>query len=130
MMAGTGRDTAQAGAVSNWMVQMLAVLAIVGLVVFETVALAVTAVSVDDAAREVARAARDQYRAEQSLDRTAAVADEVAEVHGATVTSLETNGDELIVTLEKRANTLLAHRIGPLAERVTPSATRRVALRP
>jgi hypothetical protein len=118
------------GAVSNWFVQMLIVVVIVGLIIYEAVALAFTTVRVDDLAREVARSARDEYRSEQSLDSARTRAEELAADRDARVVRLETNGDVLIVTLEKDANTLLVHRIPPLADRLTPSATRRADLRP
>lgn len=124
------RGRGERGDVSNWLVQMLVVLSIVGLVAYEAVALGITAVSVDDAAREVARAARDEYRAEASLDRAEAVAERVADTHGAVVVAVDIDEDELTVRLEKRARTVLVHRIGPLADRVTPTATRRADLRP
>ncbi len=135
---GPGRTTAlgmrihggERGEISSWLLQLLAVLGVVGLIVYELVALGITAVRVDEAAREVARTARDEYRASSSLDRTEDVAEEAARTHGATVTAVEIDQDALSVTLEKRAGTVLAHRIGPLAERVTPSATRRAGLRP
>lgn len=120
----------QTGEVSSWLLQLVVVLAIVGLIVYELVALGMTTVRVDEVAREVARTARDEYRAASSLDRAEAVAQEAAELHGATLIAVETDQDAISVTLEKQASTLLVHRIGPLAERVTPSATRSARLRP
>lgn len=120
----------QRGEISNWLVQMLVVLAIVGLVVYEAVALGFAAVQVDELAREVARVARDEYRAEESLTRARAVAEETAGDEEATVTSFDADEDSLSVTIEKPANTLVVHRIGPLADRLTPSATRRADLQP
>lgn len=117
------------GAASNSLVQLLVMLAVVGLVAYEAVALGVGYVSVDNAAREVAREARDEYRAEQSLDQVRATAEDAARDHSATVVTLETHDDELSVTLEKGANTLVVHRIGPLADRWTPTATRTAPLR-
>lgn len=123
-----GRD--QDGEVSSWLLQLVVLLAVVGLVGYELVALGMTTVRVDEVALEVARTARDEYRAASSLDRAEAVAQEAAETHGATLIAVETDEDALSVTLEKQANTLLVHRIGPLAERVTPAATRSARLRP
>jgi hypothetical protein len=120
----------EGGEISNWLIQLMVVMGVVGLVLYEIVALGVTTVQVDEVAREVARAARDEYLAASSLDRAEAVAGEAAEMHGATLIAVEIDQDELSVTLEKRANTVLVHRIGPLADRVTPSATRRAGLRP
>lgn len=122
--------TGQRGEISNWLVQMLVVLAVVGLIVYEAVALGLAAVQVDELAREVARVARDEYRAEESLTRARAVAEETAGDEEATVTSFDAAEGSLSVTIEKQANTLVVHRIGPLADRLTPSATRRADLQP
>lgn len=123
---GTARER---GEISNWLTQMLVVLAVVGLVVYEAVALAFTTVQLDDLAREVAPAARDEYRAEQSIRAAREVGEQLAGEEGATVASLEIVDDEILVRLEKDARTLLVHRIGPLADRLTPSATRGAELR-
>lgn len=120
----------QRGEVSSWLLQLLIVVAIVGLVVYEAVALGLATVQIDDLAREVARDARDEYRAEQSIEAARDVADDAAAEGEATVVRLQTGDEALTVTLEKDARTLIVHRIGPLAERLTPSATRRVDLRP
>ena len=122
--------TDQRGAVSNWFVQLLVIVLVVGLIIYEAVALAFTTVRVDDLAREVARTARDEYRSEQSLDGARARAEELAADREATVVRLDTEGDVLTVTIEKQANTLIVHRIPPLADRLTPTATRRADLQP
>ena len=130
MIVARRAHTGQRGAVSNWFVQLLIVVLVVGLIIYEAVALAFTTVRVDDLAREVARTARDEYRSEQSLDGARARAEELAADQQATVVRLDTDGEALTVTLEKQANTLVVHRIPPLAERLTPTATRRAALQP
>lgn len=121
---------AERGDISNWLTQLLVVLAVVGLVIYEVVAVGVTTVSVDDAAREVARAARDTYRSEESLEGATETAEAVAGLRDATVTSVEVEGEELSVTLEKQAGTLVMHRIGPLEGVTTRSSTTQVNLRP
>jgi hypothetical protein len=127
---GARAHTDQRGAISNWFVQILIVIAVVGLIIYEAVALGFTTVRVDDLAREVAREARDEYRSEQSLDSARARAEELAADREATVVRVDVDGDVLTVTLEMDANTLLVHRIPPLADRLTPTATRRADLRP
>ena len=130
MSVGRRVHTNERGAVSNWFVQMLIVIVVVGLIIYEAVALAFATVRVDDLAREVARAARDEYRSEQSLDSARARVEELVADREATVVRVDTDGDVLTVTLEKHANTLIVHRIPPLADRLTPTATRRADLRP
>ncbi len=116
------------GEISSWLAQLLVVVTVVALVIYEAVALAFAAVQVDDLARDVARSARDEYRTEQSLVRAQAVAEETAGAHDAIVTDVQADGDSLRVTIERSANTLVVHRIGPLADRLTPTATREADL--
>lgn len=116
------------GEISSWFTQLLVVLVVVGLVIYEAVALAFAAVQVDDVAREVARVARDEYRAEQSLNRARTLAEEAAGDQEASVVDLDTDGTVLRVTVARSARTLVVHRIDPLAERLTPTATREADL--
>jgi hypothetical protein len=124
-----GQVGEQGDIISRWLLQMLVTMAVFAFVAYEAIAVGVAAVRVDDIAREVARATRDAYRVEQSLDRAQAAADDHAQRLDATLIALEDDGGELSVTVEKRARTLVVHRIGPLEDLVTPAATRRVALR-
>ena len=123
------RDGERGDIISRWLVQMLATMAVFALIAYEIIAVGVAAVRVDDIAREVARAARDTYRVEQSLDGAQARAAEHAQSRGATLTAAELDGDSLSVTVETRAATLLVHRLPPLEDRVTPAATHDVAVR-
>ena len=116
------------GEISSWFTQLLVVLAVVGLVIYEAVALAFAAVQVDDVAREVARVARDEYRAEQSLSRARTLAEETAGEQEASVVDLDADDTVLRVTVARSARTLVVHRIDPLAERLTPTATREADL--
>jgi hypothetical protein len=125
----SGRRGEAGDIISRWLMQMMATMAVFALVAYEVIAVGVTAVRVDDIAREVARAARDAYRVEQSPDRMQAAADDHAQSLGATLVALDEDGGELSVTVEKRAPTLVVHRLGPLEDLVTPASTRRVALR-
>ena len=81
------------GVVTGWLVQMLAILAVIGLIIYEVVSIMVSNVSADDSAREVARAARDAYRVEQSIDLAEERAEEVAGTREVVVTSV--NGASL-----------------------------------
>jgi hypothetical protein len=125
----SGRKGEEGDIISRWLMQMLATMAVFALVAYEVIAVGVAAVRVDDIARQVARAARDAYRVEQSPDRMQATADGHAQSMGATLVALEEDGGELSVTVEKRARTLIVHRVGPLEDLVTPASTRRVARR-
>lgn len=124
--------THEAGVASgSWVVQALVILAILGLVGYEAISIGLTAFSVDDASRQVARAARDAYRSSDgSLDQAAAEAAEAAEVHHADVTDVAIDGEDLRVTLTRRAPTVLLHRFGPTDDLTLRTATGRAPLDP
>lgn len=120
----TARDT-QAG---GWVLQLLMVLAVVAAIGYEALAIGATALAVDDGARQVASTARDAYRASGgSLDRATEAAVEAAAVHRATVTDVALDGEELSVTLQRRAPTLVVHRIAATADLTVRTATARAS---
>jgi hypothetical protein len=110
----------------SWLVRLCLVMAVLSLVTYEVVSVAVSTVALDDRAREVARAARDEYR----VERASATATEVARTHGAEVTAVTEDGDLLVIELEKQAPTLIVHRLGPLDELTTTTATSRIRWTP
>lgn len=115
----------------SWLVQALVVLAVLGLLGYEAASIGLTSLSVDDGSRQVARAARDAYRAAGgSIDAAADEAAEAARIHGAMVTDVAVDVDEevLTVTLERRAPTVVIHRVGPLADLGRREATGRANL--
>lgn len=116
--------------ITSWLVQILVILAVIGFLAYEILSVAITNVSLDDNAREVARAARDAYRGDQSIDETTATAEEVAATHGVTVVGVAVDGDEIVIDLEKRAPTLVVHRLGPLEDLATATTSRRIAWTP
>jgi hypothetical protein len=116
--------------ITSWLVQLLVFLAVVAFVAFEVISVVVTNVRLDETAREVARAARDEYRAVHSLDRATSVAEEVAATYDAEVVTVTEDGDELVVELHKQAPTLVIHRIGVLDDLTTASATSRIGRTP
>jgi hypothetical protein len=117
------------GALGSWLVQLLVVLAVLGLLGYEAVAVGVTAFRVDDASRQVAREARDAYRSSNgSLQTATTAAAEAAVVHDASLVDVAQDGEELVVTLQRQAPTLFVHRIGPLGEVTERSATARAGL--
>lgn len=105
---------------------MLVVLAVAG---YELIAIGVTSFAVDDASRQVARAARDAYRSSDgSLDATSEAAATAAETHRSQVTDISIDGEDLTVTLTRRATTLLVHRLAATEELGVREATGRAAL--
>ena len=123
-----GRE--RGGIITGWLLQMLVILGLVSLVAYELLSVVVTNVSLDDTARQVARATRDEYRASGSLDTATLTAHAVAEVHDARVVEVVEDGDELVVELERDAPTLLVHRVPALEDRATATASVRVERAP
>jgi hypothetical protein len=113
----------------SWLVQAAIVLAVVFVVGYEAIAIGVTAVAVDDAAGEVARAARDAYRSSDApLESAERAAEEAADVHRAEVQDVTVEGEELTVTLSRRATTLLLHRFEATDDLTVRTASGRAAL--
>lgn len=102
--------------VTGWLVKLVLVMAVIALLVYEVLAIVVTNLSLDDVGREVARAARDEYRASASLEVVAERAEQAAELRGAEVIHVEHVGEEIVVEIRTTADTLLVHRIGPLED--------------
>jgi hypothetical protein len=127
MAPGTQED---GGIITGWLLQLVLILAVISVLVYEVVAIGVAAVSVDDSARDVARIARDVYRAERSLPAAHAAAEAATTAEATEVVALEEVNGELILTMSKRARTLLLHRVAPLEDKATTSTTRRVRWRP
>lgn len=105
----------------NSLVQMVVVLILFGLVVFEVVAVAATAFQVDDRARQVAVAASDAFEIDESVRDARDAAGERAAELDVTVIDVEVTDEEVVVLVQRQAPTLVAHRIGPLRERTVIS---------
>jgi hypothetical protein len=114
------------GIVGGWLLQMVVILGLIGLVLFEVLSVVVATVSLDDVAREVARATRDEYRVNRSIDAATATAETIASSRDARVTDVVTDDDDLVIGLERDSPTLLVHRIGPLQDLATPSTSARI----
>jgi hypothetical protein len=124
------RPGEQGDIITGWLFRLLAFMAVLVVVGYEVISIGLNVVTLDDNAREVARAARDAYRVEGSLDDAEDAAQEVADLHGVEVVSLVEDGDDLIVSLEKQAPTLLVHRVGPLEDLATATTDSRIVVRP
>lgn len=126
-----GRSGEDGSALGSWLVQALLVLVVLAGVGYEAISIGLTAFSVDDASRQVARAARDAYRSSDgSLDRATAEATEAAQVHQADVTDVAIDGEELTVTLTRQAPTFLLHRFGATEDLTVRTATGLAPLEP
>ena len=118
------------GIITGWLIQLIVIMAIVGLVAYEAIAIAVTTVNLDDSAREVAQAAQEAYRSQDNLDEASTAAGQAAERQGVGLVSVQVDGDFLDVEVTDQAPTIVTQRIGPLEHFTTPTATRRIRWRP
>ncbi|MCC5949448.1 MAG: hypothetical protein JJT89_13445 [Nitriliruptoraceae bacterium] len=121
-----GHLRAEDGAITGAsLLQTLAILAVFGLLVFEVVSVVVSTATLDEAGRELARAAGEEYRVSRSIDATTAALEPLLEEHDARIRSIEILDDELVLELERDAPTVIAHRLPPLAGLATPTASAR-----
>ena len=118
----------QGGIVTGWLVQLLVIMAIIGVLGHEVISIGVTSVNLEDDARDVAVAARDAY-GRGDLDTATEAAAAAASELGAELISLELDGETLVATVIKQADTFFVHRIGPLEDLTTPTARGRVRVR-
>ncbi len=123
------RGSRWASQVGGALVQTVVVLLVLAVAGYELIAIGVTSFAVDDASRQVARAARDAYRSSDgSLDATAQAAVTAAETHRSQVTDVSIDGEVLTVTLNRRATTLLVHRFAATEQLGAREATGRAPL--
>lgn len=111
--------------ISSWLVQLLVVMAFVGLVGYELLSIALTALTLDGDAEQVADAAASVYERAEDADATRAAADEEADSRGAEVLDIVVEEDVVYVTVSKHAPTVLVHRIPGLEGAADVAATRR-----
>lgn len=111
--------------ISGWLVQLLVFMAVVGLLGYEVLSLAITSLTLDGDAEQVADVASDAYGRDENdrASRDAATAE--AETRGAELVDLVVDGDWVEVTVVKDAPTLVVHRIPGLDGLGDVAATRR-----
>jgi hypothetical protein len=117
------------GIITGWLLQLLLILAVVSLLVHEVVAIGVATVTLDETTRAATSVAVASYRTDRSLVAAREAAEASAAEGTAEVVSLEERDGALVVTLAKRARTLLLHRVAPLEDLATATATRRAGWR-
>jgi hypothetical protein len=117
------------GIITGWLLQLVLILAVVSLLVHEVVAIGVATVTLDDTARSATSVAVSSYRADRSLTSAQRAAEATAAEGSAEVVTVEEVDGELVVALSKRARTLLLHRVAPLQDLATATATRRAGWR-
>lgn len=102
--------------ITDWLGQLLVIMAVLGLLGHELVTIAVTSVNLQDDAGEVARAGRAAYGDGGGLGAATAAARVAADTRGVDLVSFERDGDGLTAIVTRQAPTILVHRAGPLAE--------------
>ena len=111
--------------ITGWLGQLLLVMAVVGLFGYELLSIAITTLTLDGDAEQVADAAADAYERDQSEQQALEAAEAEAERRGAEVTELVVEGDSVEITVTKDTPTLLVHRIPGLEGTADVAATRR-----
>lgn len=111
--------------ISSWLVQLLLVMAVIGLVGYEALSIAITTLTLDGDAEQVADAAAEAYGRGGDRDAALQAAMDEAERRGAGVTDLVVEDDVIFVTVTKDAPTVLVHRIPGLEGTGDVASTRR-----
>lgn len=108
------------------LLQLLTILAVVGLIIVEVVSVIVATATLDQTSRELARVAGDEYRVLRSVEATTSALEPAAAAQDVRITAIVIEDDELILELEREAPTQVAHRLPLLEEVVTPTSSTRI----
>ncbi len=116
--------------ISNWLVQLIAIMAVIGVLGYEGISVIMAHLTLDEDGREVAAATRSTYGDTRDVERAIEAGELVAEERGVEVLGvLEIEEPrEVVYELERQANTLFLHRIGPLEGMTIARTDRRVSL--
>lgn len=121
------RWRAEGGAVTGGsLLQMVLILSVVGVLIFEVVSVVVSNATLDQVGRELARTAGAEYGVTRSIDATTEALRPLAADHDARVDRIEVDADELLLELRRDPPTLVTHRISPLEDLVTPTSSTRI----
>lgn len=118
------------GIVTGWLLQLVLVMALLGVLGYEAISVAVTTITLDDTARRVAAEARDAYRSGNDLRSARAAAEAAAEQREVELLELEADDADVHVTVADEASTLFVHRIAALDSVTHPTARGRARWRP
>lgn len=111
--------------ISSWLVQLLMIMAVVGLVGYEFLTLSITSLTLDGDAKQVVDAAADAYERDQDQDDALTAAQQEAEGRGAGVFEMAVEDDVIEVTVTKPTGTLVIHRVPGLDNLAEVAMTRR-----
>ena len=114
------------GIITGWLIKVVLLLLVFAFLVYEVVAVVVTAVNLDGSAQEIAQITAEAYARNEQLDEAELAAEQAAQERGAElVGGVELDGDNLRVTVTKQAPTIIAHDIGFLKDVTRPTASAR-----
>lgn len=111
--------------VIGWLIRVALGLIALGLVAFEAGGVLIARMTVASTASKAAQEAGFRYRDTSNHDAAEEVAREFAATEGAELIdfSVDAQGQNVIVTLRKKATTLFIHNIGALKKYTTTTAT-------
>ncbi|CAN5561409.1 hypothetical protein BH24ACT26_BH24ACT26_00400 [soil metagenome] len=119
------------GLVVSWLMKLVVGLAVTGVVLYDAGAVMMNHVTLDSAANDIARelsSSVDATTPARTSPELTARAEVLARETGANLVEAEPDAEgALYVSLERRAETLLVRRIGPLKKWGTAVATGRAA---
>lgn len=113
------------GLFDSSMLQLLVILALVGVVIAEGVALGVNMFGAEDDAREVAVAGAREYATSRRLDDAREAAADAADELGVELVDVSVDEDIVRVEVRRRADTLVLERISALDDLTWATATGR-----
>lgn len=108
----------------RWLLQLVVVLAVLAVVVFEGVALASAGIKADAAAGDVLEVAEPVWERTKRLDATTAAAQEEADLLGVELVDVTVLENVLEVTVRRDAGTFLLHRFMDSSSLLHPAGTR------
>lgn len=119
------------GIILGWLFKLLVGLAIFAVVAFEAGSVIIVRVQVDGIAADAANEAGGEYASSRSPDRAEQVAAAVAARGDASIVAFDVSSDgrTVSVTVEKRAKTLIIHRIASLRRFLVARATHEAPVR-
>lgn len=121
------RSFERGGIVTGWLLKLVLSLAIVGVVAFEAGAIVVAKVTIESVTGDVLSEAAEVYGPAHDAEQAEKAARAVAEQNDAVLERFEIteNGAAIVVTVQKKAKTLLLHRLSFAKDWAVASSTRR-----
>lgn len=115
--------------VSGWLLRLVVFMAVLAFIGYEVIVIGLNYVSAEDAAQEVARAARTAYIQSQDEDDAEDDALREADFRDVELVRFEVTDEHIIVDVTRNADTLVAHEIGFLEGMTVRTGTSRIRWR-